>query len=107
MENMNISDMQLLISASRVVWTEHLSLRLRERKIKRSDVIACIINGEIIEQYPDAYPYPACLVFAMLTDNKPIHAVVGVGDGELFIITVYYPTLDKWENDYKTRKAGK
>ena len=83
-----------------------MSLRLRERGIKRADVVACILNGEIIEQYSDAYPYPACLVWAMLKD-KPIHAVAGIGDGNLFIITAYYPTLDKWESDYKTRKAGK
>lgn len=84
-----------------------MALRLRERGIKRADVIACIQNGEIIEQYPEAYPYPACLVFAILKRDKPIHVVTGINDNDLFIITAYYPTLDKWEIDYKTRKAGK
>ncbi|MCL2096804.1 MAG: DUF4258 domain-containing protein [Oscillospiraceae bacterium] len=95
------------MSAGKIVWTEHLALRLRERGIKRADAVACILNGEIIEQYPDAYPHPACLVSAALKNNKTIHAAAGIGDGNLFIITVYYPTLDKWESDYKTRKAGK
>jgi hypothetical protein len=79
---------------------------MRERGIKRADVVACIQNGEIIEQYPDAYPYPACLIFAILINDKPIHVAAGICDNKLFIITVYYPTLDKWESDYKTRKAG-
>jgi hypothetical protein len=34
-----------------------------------------------------------------------MHVVAGVGDGKLWIITEYHPTLEKWENDYKTRKA--
>ena len=107
-DEININDLHLLLSAEKIVWTEHLALRLRERGIKRADVVACILNGEIIEQYPDAYPHPACLVLAVLEDdNKPIHAVAGIGDGNLFIVTVYYPTIDKWESDYKTRKAGK
>ena len=103
---MNISDFRSLITAGQIIWAEHLVLRMRERNIKRADVINCIQNGEIIEQYPDAYPHPACLIFSVLTDNKPIHVVAGIGNDNLFIITVYYPTLDKWESDYKTRKAG-
>jgi len=103
----NISELQSLISAKQIVWTEHLGLRLIERNIRRADVIACIQNGEIIEQYPEAFPYPACLILTLLKDNKPIHVVAGIGDNKLFIITAYYPKPDEWENDYKTRKAGK
>jgi hypothetical protein len=81
-------------------------LRFRERNIKREDVIACVLNGEIIEQYPEAYPFPACLIFAVIKKDKPFHAVIGTNGSEAFVITAYYPTLDKWESDYKTRKAG-
>ena len=107
MNDINIEDLQLLAAAKQIVWTEHLALRMRERNIKRTDVINCIQSGEIIEQYPNAYPNPACLLFAMIADNKPLHVVAGIGDGKLFIITAYIPTLDKWESDLKTRKAGK
>ncbi|MFG6337693.1 MAG: DUF4258 domain-containing protein [Lachnospiraceae bacterium] len=27
-----------------------------------NDIIFCIHEGEIIEQYPDDYPYPSCLI---------------------------------------------
>jgi len=106
LEGIDISELRVLVSTGHIVWTEHLVLRLKERGIKRAYVIACINKGEIIEQYPDAYPYRACLVFSMLANGKPIHAAAGIGDNKLFIITAYYPALDKWENDYKTRKAG-
>ena len=56
--------------------------------------------GEIIEDYPDDYPFPSCL---MLGANH-LHVVCGVGAGILWIITAYHPTKDKWEDDLKTRK---
>ena len=40
-----------------------------------------------------------------LVDNKPIHIVCGIGDSKLWLITAYIPGSDKWEDDYKTRKA--
>jgi hypothetical protein len=107
LKNVNIIELQSLLSAEHIIWTEHLSFRLIERDIKRAAVITCINNGEIIEQYPNAYPYPACLISAMLENNEPLHVVAGTNESELFILTAYKPTLEKWENDYKTRKEGK
>ena len=34
-----------------------------ERDISRLDVFRCIEEGEIIEDYPNAFPYPCSLVF--------------------------------------------
>jgi len=39
-------------------------------------------------------------------DDKPLHVVIGVGGGNAWLITAYYPDTEKWENNYKTRKAG-
>ena len=37
--------------------------------------------------------------------HKPMHVCCAIGDNKLWIITAYYPTEEKWESDYKTRKA--
>ncbi len=34
---------------------------MQEREISRKDVISCINNGKIIEDYPDDFPSPSCL----------------------------------------------
>jgi len=31
--------------------------------------------------------------------------VVGTDNINLWLITAYYPSIEKWNNDYKTRKA--
>ena len=89
-----------------IALTQHLTLRCEERGIVFEDIKAAISSGEIIEQYPDDYPYPSCLVHHQLCDNKYLHVVVGLGDVRLWVITTYHPDDDKWESDGKTRKAG-
>ena len=73
----------------------------------QKDVLNALLNGEIIEEYKDDYPYPSCLVFGMTIDNKVIHVVCGVNEIEVWIITAYYPDNIKWEDDLKTRKEKK
>ena len=102
-----LSDLRALISAGEIFWTEHVALRLRERGIKRADVIACIQNGDIIEQYPDDMPFPSCLISGAAAAGKPLHVVWGLNPGvSCCVVTAYRPAPDKWESGYKIRKAG-
>lgn len=87
--------------------TQHSLYRLRERGIKYNDVKKCIITGEIIEQYPDDYPHPSCLITGVTISGKPLHVVVGTDNEYLWIITAYYPDIEKWDDDFKTRKELK
>ena len=88
-----------------IVITQHLTLRCDEREIEFEDIKSTIASGEIIEQYPDDYPYPSCLVHRKLDDGRCLHVVVGISESRLWIITTYYPDEREWENDYKTRKV--
>lgn len=84
--------------------TLHCMARLEKRGIKIADVEYAILNGEIIELYPEDTPFPSCLIFGVLMDKTPLHIVCSIGDGKLYLITAYYPSLDKFEADYKTRR---
>ena len=100
----NIEDLRKINYAERFAVTEHAKVRLSERKIKLKDIIKCVENGEIIEQYETDKPLPSCLVLGMSVENNYIHAVVST-DGEfIYLITAYYPNLQRWNNDYKTRR---
>jgi len=101
---LHVSDLRKLCTDETISLTQHLLLRMRERGIKYNDIVHTIINGEIIEQYPTDHPYPSCLVLGTIRIDKPLHVVCGVGSGRLWVITTYYPQLEEWESDYKTRK---
>jgi hypothetical protein len=97
----------LILDEDNVFMTAHVSGRCEKRGITADDIVNAIQSGEIIEDYPDDYPYPSVLVLGKAIDNRNLHTVVGVGNGKLWIITAYFPNTDKWENDFKTRKAVK
>ena len=67
-------------------------------------ILGVINNGEIIEQYPDDYPFPSCLILVITINDEYVHVVVSMDDGKIYLITAYKPSLDKWESDLKTRK---
>lgn len=100
----DIKALQKICIPENIVITIHATKRLEQRGIFLSEIINCIMTGEIIEQYPDDYPYPSCLTLGNLNTKKPLHVVVGTNGNQLWIITAYYPSSEKWCNDLKTRK---
>lgn len=68
------------------------------------DIRYAINNGEIIEQYPDDYPYPSCLILGKTKSDEYIHIVMSDEGTMSRIITAYYPDADKWSQDFRTRK---
>lgn len=104
MNELSIELLQKLCNNKAVIWTAHALKRLQERNIYREDVFNAIDTGKIIEQYPDSYPYPACLVLGLSLNNEYLHIVAGCNGDIVNIVTVYFPTSDKFQNDYETRK---
>ena len=89
----------------RVFVTAHAAERFRQRGIKLKDVRYAVKTGEIIEQYPDDYPYPSCLLLGKSLTMQSIHVVMSDEGNSSRIITAYFPSKEKWEADLKTRKA--
>lgn len=76
-----------------------------ERGISREQVKQSIVNGSIIEEYPDDTPYPSALFLGWF-EGKPLHVVAAYNaeSGRLYIITAYIPDLGHFGPDYKTRR---
>ena len=87
-------------------YTNHAIEFMARRAIKEQEVEYAITGGETIENYPDDKPFPSRLVFA-LVNGRPIHLVVGFNEEAkaCFVITAYEPNTEKFEPDFKTRKA--
>jgi hypothetical protein len=97
------------VRSGRYRLTRHATIARLERGISIADLEHALLNGEIIERYPDAQPYPSCLVLGWLSSGDPLHVVCSRGDVEpaLRIVTVYEPEDALWESDYRTRKLRK
>ena len=92
------------VRKGQIKWQTHALARMLERYISRDEVNEVILYGDIIEEYPNDYPLPSCLIF--YNDIKPLHVVLSY-DEEIhvtYIITVYQPDLNHFEADFKTRR---
>lgn len=85
-----------------VILTRHVLERIRQREIERDDLFSVVSTGEIIEQYPNDYPFPSCLILGNSLNGSPLHMVCGSGKNKVWFVTVYIPDPDEWEDDLKT-----
>lgn len=103
----SMKDVKPLCYDDTIVLTVHVLDMMKKRGILYNDILLTLSSGEIIEQYEEDKPYPSCLILGYTADNRPLHIVMSIGSGVIWGITAYYPTLEKWEADYKTRKVVK
>lgn len=102
---MQIEDLKKYCIQSKIKWYKHALERMQERDISREDIKKCIMNGKIIEDYPDDFPHPSCLIFGYSVNDIAIHVVVSCDDECIGIITAYIPNTEKFESDLKTRRG--
>lgn len=93
------------VDRGRVRWQRHALERMMERGIFRTDVKQVLLEGELIEEYPDDSPFPSGLFLGFINED-PLHVVAGA-DREsewCYVVTAYQPDLEHFEPDFKTRK---
>ncbi|MDP3148379.1 MAG: DUF4258 domain-containing protein [Ignavibacteria bacterium] len=93
------------VKQERILWTYHVNMRLSQRSITSFNVINSIDSFEIIEEYPDDKYLQSYLIYAKDSDFV-FHLVVAVDETNncITVVTAYKPTLEKWGNDFKTRR---
>ena len=90
----------------KTVYRAHAFKRMFERGIAILDVERVIAIGDVIEEYPNDFPYPSRLILGW-TRNQPIHVVVAdnTDDNELIVITAYEPDPIRWDQDFRRRNV--
>lgn len=90
---------------SHLIFRVHAIQRMFQRRISVEDVEHVLSSGETIEEYPDDSPYPSRLILGRC-GGRAVHVVAAdiKKTEETIVITVYEPSIDGWERDYKRRK---
>jgi hypothetical protein len=83
-------------------YSEHAIKRMIKRFIERFDVEEVIINGEIIEEYPDDKYSPSCLIYGKTKYGRDLHVQVSLPP-KVVIVTTYEPDPSEWI-DCKVRR---
>lgn len=59
---MKIEDLRDLYEKDNVFLTQHVIERCQQRNIRPKHIKAAVMTGEIIEDYPDDFQTPSCLI---------------------------------------------
>lgn len=97
-----------LATNDNIAFKKHSVLRMHKRGISADEVRDALISGEIIESYLKDWPLPSYLIFGYTKKQRPLHAVVAVDNNNmmLWLITVYIPTVEEWEEGFRRRKTN-
>ncbi len=90
-----------------IFYTEHALDRMNEEKdiITFREVRQVILNGAILEDYPEDRRGHSCLMCATTDKRRPVHVICSPKKDHLVIITVYVPSANKWEDDFRKRRC--
>ncbi len=99
-----LTDIHLSVANGRVLWKKHALERMMERGISRKAVKQTILEGAIIEQYPEDFLMPSMLMAVM--KPTPLHVVIAWNKemAECHVVTAYQPDLIHFEADLITRR---
>ena len=99
-----IEEIRQKISDEQFEFSKHAVDQSIVRNILVREVREAISNGRIIEDYPDDKYGASCLISGLTQDVRPIHAHCSYPTRPLLkIITLYEPTLQRWNDDFTQR----
>ena len=103
---MNLQDFIAAIQHHQIRITDHADEEAQADRIAFDEIFFSVIQGEIIEDYPDDQPYPSCLIYGNSFRGEPIHSVWALNEenGWAVLITVYRPDPQRWINWRERRK---
>ena len=94
------------VSAGRVRWTYHVTMRLQQRALTAEMVRNAIATLEIVEAYPQDKYLPSFLVRGE-SEELVFHAQIATDlEGKnIRIVTMYTPHPDEWDEGLRLRRT--
>jgi hypothetical protein len=100
----DIEQVKAKVRQSQYVYSHHAEIERRAEAITFAQVEEALINGQVLEQYPDTGRGESCLVLGF-AGSLPIHVVCGWRGTKVALVTVYIPRppkfIDPWNRGVK------
>jgi len=100
---MDIEVIKSKIRLNQYVYTHHAEIERISDKLTFAEIEEALLNGEILEQYPDTGRGESCLIVGF-ANNLPIHIVCGWRGDKVALITVYIPSPPKFVDPWTRRE---
>ena len=77
-----------------------------DRMISVQEIRAVVLQGEIIEDYPEDARGHSCLMLGQGSTGRPVHVVCAPKPDYLAIITAYLPDKREWNWKFTVRRQA-
>jgi mitochondrial fission protein ELM1 len=74
----------------------HAAEEALAENITRTEIETVLLNAQILEDYPDWWLGPSCLIYGRTETERDLHLVASYSELPITIITVYEPRPPKW-----------
>jgi hypothetical protein len=95
-----------LIEKNELLISVHGYDELAQDDIFVRDAVAGVVDGIVVEDYPDYTKGPCVLVLQKDGEGKPLHIVWGIpknASSPAVLITAYRPDPKRWSSDFTRR----
>jgi uncharacterized protein DUF4258 len=98
-------DIKAAVAAGNYQITLHGAHSMADDGVTEAELLAATAVGDLIEDYPTAWPCPACLILGYGAAAKPLHAVWAFEPAlaRAILVTVYRPDPAQWSPDFRVR----
>jgi hypothetical protein len=83
----------------------HAAEEALAEEITRPEIEWAMLNAQLLEDYPDWWLGPSCLIHGQTESGRSLHLVVSYAELPVTIITVYEPRPPKWSTP--TMRGGR
>lgn len=90
----------------KVRWTYHATMRLASRSFRSEILLKAAESLEIMESYPDDKYLPSYLLRGEL-EGAVFHAHIAadVEGDNVRVVTLYLPSVDEWDAEFRKRRT--
>lgn len=102
--NMDIEEIKAKVRTNQYFYSLHADMERQADGLTLAQVEEALLNGKILEQYPDTGRGESCLIVGFAGD-EPVHVVCGWRGEKAALVTVYVPRppkfVDPWTRGEK------
>lgn len=99
-----IESIQKLIKTENYIFSKHAELERQNDRLEIQEIEQAVLNGIIIEHYPDTGRGESCLVAGFASTGRPVHVVCAEKNERLILVTVYIPVPPKFVSVFERKK---
>jgi hypothetical protein len=89
------------IRGPKYYYSKHGDIERQNDNLTIVEIEEALLQGSILEHYPDTGRGASCLMVGFTKKGKPVHIVCGRRGDSLVVITVYIPSAPKFKTPYE------